>query len=270
MTQEMTKTLSITSGKGGVGKSTITSNLAQILGWQGKRVLILDGDLSMANMDIMFGVRPRYSIHHVLNGEKELAEIITEVADGISLIPGGSGIYELQKLSAIQKWSLMEQVNQLNDDFDFLLIDTAPGIDDNVLYLNAAAEDVIVVLTADPASLADSYALIKVLSQRYKETRFSVVCNMVRDEDEAIRVFKRLSDVTSQFLCVSLDYKGHIPTDLNLRKATKSQQLIMNTYPRATSCFAIQNFAEKLIGYHDIPEPKGGMQFFWQQLVGVA
>lgn len=265
-----TRTLSITSGKGGVGKSTLVSNLALSLSRSGKKVLILDGDLGMANVDIMFGKRSHASIYDVLKGDKCMNEIIVELAPNISLVPGGSGVYGLHNLDITQKQNVLDQVSSLEGRFDYLLIDTAPGIADNVLYLNSAAEEIFVVLTPDPASLADSYALIKVLNQRQAEHRFSIISNMVKDEAEGMLVFKRLSDVVSKFLYVSLDYKGHIPLDLNLRQATKTQQLIVNSFPQAPSAKAMTSLAGKINDSHMFVELKGGMQFFWKQLSGVA
>lgn len=265
-----TKTISISSGKGGVGKTTIVSNLALQLAQEGNKVLILDGDLGMANVDIMFGVRPYYNVNDVFNGRKKLEEVIVPLRENISLIPGGSGIYELQNVSLFQKRLFLDQVNQLEGLYDYLLIDTAPGIAENVLYLNAAAHEIVLVLTPDPASLTDTYALIKVLNNKFRETKFTVICNSVRDEHEGLKVFKRLSDVCAKFLCVGLDYKGHIPLDQNLRLATKMQQLILEQNPRSPSSFGIKNIAKNINSFGHIGEVKGGIQFFWQQLVGVA
>lgn len=265
-----TKTISVTSGKGGVGKTTLTANLATALSQRGSRVLILDGDLGMANVDIMFGVRPTATINDVLNGEKSLREVITQVADNIFLIPGGSGIYGLARLDTFQKQTLLEQVSGIDEHFDYMLIDTAPGIDDSVLYLNSAAQEIMVVVTPDPASLADAYAVIKMLAQRYQENRFSIVTNMVKDESEGLQIYRRLSDVAARFLCVSLDYKGSIVMDLNLRQATKQQQLIVKQLSGSPSSLAIRGLAEKISGFGYMPEMKGSIQFFWQQLSGVA
>jgi flagellar biosynthesis protein FlhG len=265
-----TRTISITSGKGGVGKSTILSNMALSLARRGKKVLILDGDLGMANVDIMFGVRSHYSIYDVIRGDKTLDEVIVSISENISLVPGGSGVYGLHNLDVIQKQNILDQVSLLEGRFDYFLIDTAPGIADNVLYLNSASEEICVVLTPDPASLADSYALIKVLNQKQGEKRFNIICNMVKDETEGMAVFKRLSDVASKFLYVSLDYKGFIPLDLNLRQATKAQQLIVGSCPAAPSAQAMENLVKKMSDSEMFSELKGGMQFFWRQLSGVA
>lgn len=267
---KVTKTLTITSGKGGVGKSTLVANMALWLGRRGNKVLLIDGDFSMANLDIMFGKRAQRSIYDVISEECLLSEVLIEVEQNVYLIPGGSGIRELTKMSDMQRRSFLDQVSDLPFSFDYLIIDTAPGIDDNVLYLNSAVNEINVILTPDPSSLADSYALIKVLNQSYKETRFSIICNMVRDEAEGLALFKRLSDVASKFLCVSLDYKGSVPTDAALRAATKSQQLVMKVQPQSPSSLAIRGLTEKLKTFNDIEKTKGGIQFFWEQVFGVA
>jgi flagellar biosynthesis protein FlhG len=218
----------------------------------------------------MFGIRTARTIESVLNGECSLREIIVEVSPNVYLIPGGSGVYGLQNLSMLQKKVLLDQVNDLNDRYDFMLIDTASGIDDNVLYLSSAAQEILVVVTPEPASLTDAYALIKVLHKKLNEQRFSIVANMVQDESEALAIYRRLSDVANRFLCVSLDYKGFIPADANLRIATKSQQLVLRVMPRCPSSYAIQMLSEKLNRSEAMAPVKGGMQFFWEQIVGVA
>lgn len=267
---DSTRTISITSGKGGVGKSTLVANMAYELGAKGSRVLILDGDMGMANVDIMFGKPARLNIGHVLDNRCQLEDILIEVAPNVQLIPGGSGVYGLSRLAPLQKHILLDQVSRLNRSFDYMLVDTAPGIDDNVLYLNAAAQEILVVVTPDPSSLTDAYALIKVLNQRYRENRFSVVANMVRDEIEARHVFHKLSDVASRFLCVSLDYRGFIPNDLNLRQSIRSQELVVQSQGRCPASVAIRTLAENLKSSERFTEMKGGLQFFWNQLSGVA
>jgi flagellar biosynthesis protein FlhG len=265
-----TRTLSITSGKGGVGKTTIAANMALSLTQKGKKVLILDGDLGMGNVDIMFGVRVQKTIHDVLKGEVSLGEILIEVIPNLWIIPGGSGIVELQALSDWQKKALLDQVAALPQNFDFMIVDTAPGIDENVLYLNAAVHQIGVVLTPDPSSMADSYALIKVLNKYHREDRFSIICNQVRDEAEGLALFKKLSDVASRFLYVSLDYQGSIPNDVNLNRATKSQQLVLSTQPHTISSKAIGLITQNMCGFKGLESAKGGMQFFWEQLFRVA
>jgi flagellar biosynthesis protein FlhG len=265
-----TKTISITSGKGGVGKTTLTCNLAVHYAQQGNTVLILDGDLGMANVDVMFGRRARYSIMDVINGDKTIEEVLIQLQPGIFLIPGGSGLPELLHLSEVQKRHLLDEIGSLNGYFDYMLIDTAPGIDNNVLYLNSAVHEILVVLTPDPSSLTDSYALIKVLNMYQKEDRFSIVCNQVRHEEEALQIYKRLSEVAEKYLCVSLDYKGSVPTDLLQGRANRRQELVLDVCPMSPSATGIKNVAGQMAKWKDFDRVKGGLQFFWQQLLGVA
>lgn len=270
-TRGSARTISVTSGKGGVGKSSIVANLAIQLGKEGKRVLILDGDLGMANLDIMFSVRPEHTIRDVLKGRVTADEAILEVARNVCLLPGGSGVYELQGLGAFEKQLLLDHVGTIGADFDYLLIDTAPGISDNVLYLNSAAQEIMVVLTPDPASMADAYALIKTLHQRHRENRFSILCNQARDEAEGLRIFTRLDDVASRFLRVGLDYKGTIPLDPILRQATRSQELVCRSRTDAPSAEAIRKLANRMRGsVVESDTCKGGLQFFWERALGVA
>jgi flagellar biosynthesis protein FlhG len=265
-----TRTIAITSGKGGVGKTTLVCNMAYELGRRGEKVLILDGDLGMANVDIMFGQRARLNIGHVLENRCQLEDILIDVAPNVQLIPGGSGVYELARLQPLQKSILLDQVSRLNRSFDYMLVDTAPGIDDNVLYLNSAAQEILVVVTPDPSSLTDAYALIKVLHTRYRENRFSIIANMVRDEAEARQVYQKLSDVAQRFLCVSLEFRGFIPNDPVLRQSIRSQQLVVQAQSRSPSALSIRSLSENLKHSERFSEMKGGLQFFWNQLSGVA
>lgn len=265
-----TRTLSFTSGKGGVGKTTLVTNIATQLAAEGKKVLILDGDLGMANVDVMFGVKTTRSLYDVISGKHDLKEVIVEAAPNISVIPGGSGIYELCHISAYEKQALLSEVEKLEENYDFMLIDTAPGIDENVLYLNSAAQEINIILTPDPSSMTDAYALIKMLNQRKREEKFSVICNQVRNEAEAERLFQRLFDVASKFLYVSLEYRGFVPADANLRAATQRNQIISQVNRRAVSSVSFRDICKSFIGPEPHNEVKGGLQFFWNQFVSVA
>lgn len=270
----MTKTISITSGKGGVGKTTLVTNLAYQMSQNGHRVLVLDGDLGMANADIFFNVKPQGTILDVLKGSKEVDQVITSVAENLSLISGGSGLVELNRMNAFERRSLVESVKTLESLFDVMIIDTAPGISDNVLYLNSAAQEVVVVITPDPASLADSYALIKVLHQEYRENHFSIVCNQMRDEVEGMALFNRFQDVVQRFLHIGLDYLGSMQMDNLVRKSSQNQRLILRQDPQSRVGQQIQAVGARLERdlnhLHSSSRSKGGIQFFWDQVVGVA
>ncbi len=265
-----TKTVSVTSGKGGVGKTTIVSNLAFALARQGKRVLILDGDLGMANVDIMFGVKAEANIHQVIKGEVEIAQAITPLGTNIDLIAGGSGIVELNRLNSFERRAMMESLQSMDGLYDYMLIDTAPGISDNVLYLNSAAQETAIVINPDPASLTDSYALIKVLNQEYKESHFSIICNQVRDETDGMALYHRFNEVVSRFLFVGLDYWGPLTQDPLFRKSAQNQRLILKHEPTSESSRQLLNISMKLERSLVRKNEKSGLQFFWDQVVGVA
>ncbi|MFS4459513.1 MinD/ParA family protein [Bdellovibrio sp. HCB2-146] len=265
-----TRTISVTSGKGGVGKTTLVANLALNLSHAGKKVLILDGDLGMANVDILFGVKTEGSIHDIISGRKEMKDILVEVSKDVFLIPGGSGVVDFNHMNHFERRAMMEAVNTLPMGFDYLLIDTAPGIAENVLFLNSAVQTVSVVITPEPASFADAYALIKVLNRQYKVNRFAIVCNEVRDEEEGLSLFKRFNEVVNRFLYIGLDYLGSVPNDPVLRKANQLQRLIVRHDPAAESARAIRQLSLQIERTSRQIESNGGMQMFWDQVVGIA
>lgn len=270
MNMQTTKVISVTSGKGGVGKTTLLANMALCLAQRGKKVLILDGDLGLANVEIMFGLRPQGTLLDVISGQKELSDIVTEVSKNVFLISGGSGAVEYNRLNHFERRALLEGVRTLKTHFDFLLIDTAPGLSDNVLFLNSAAQEVALVITPEPASFADAYAMIKVLNQKFKMNHFSIICNQVVNDDEGMTLFTRFNDIVNKFLCVGLDYLGTIPMDSNLRKATLGQRLVVRHDLGAASSRAIKAIAQQIDLKEQYVDAKGGWQGFWDELVGTA
>lgn len=264
-----TKIVSITSGKGGVGKTSILVNIASRLAQTGKKVLIFDGDLGMANVDIFYGVRTDTSIYDVLTGRRRISDILVEVSKNIFLIPGGSGVLGFNKINNFQRRAMIDELSRLPHIFDVMLIDTAPGISDNVLYLNAAADQICVVLTPDPASFADSYALIKVLHTQYKEHKFSVICNMVKDIRDGVSTFERFNEVVERFLDVSLEFIGAVPLDPLLRRANLHQRLILMQDQSSESAKSLVRIAD-CIQVRPKVEHRGGMKVFWEQVIGVA
>lgn len=265
-----TKTISVTSGKGGVGKTTLAANLALSLAGERQRVLVFDGDFGMANADILFGVRPEGHLMDVLAGRRSMAEILIEVAPGVHLLPGGSGLTEFSQMNNFQRRSLLDAVAALHHDFSWMVVDTPSGLSDNVLYLNSAADATVVVLTPDPASFADSYALIKVMNQRLRSKRFSVVCNMVRDDADGLGLFKRFAEATNRFLDVGLDYGGSVPLDAALRRSNQMQRLVLRHEPASPAAVSIRRLASRMSRETSPSEVRGGMQIFWQQVVGTA
>ena len=223
----LTKSISVTSGKGGVGKSTLISNIAQELALQGKRILLFDGDVGMGNLHILFGASVEKNIIDVIKGEATINEVVTRVMPGVDLVPGGSGLVEVNNINSYERRNLLDAMDQLARGYDYLLVDTAPGIAEHVLYLNAAVDQTLVIITPDPSSFADAYALIKVLNLYHKVKKFSIMCNFTRDESEGLHIFKRFSEVVHRFLNVSIDYLGSVPFENSLRKSGLHRRLIM-------------------------------------------
>ncbi|MCJ8275611.1 MAG: MinD/ParA family protein, partial [Bdellovibrionales bacterium] len=208
-----TRTLSVSSGKGGVGKTTLTVNLAFTLAEMGKKVLILDGDIGLANIDIFLGIRPMKTLEDFFSGKEKLEDIVVKAHKNIHVIPSASGLTDLKSIDVYKRKMLMDEVGMLNNTYDYLLVDTASGIDENVQYLNSTVQDVLVVVTPEPASMADAYALIKLLNQNHKIYRFSIVANKVLGEKEAKDIYNRINKVSEKFLNVHLSYMGFIPLD---------------------------------------------------------
>ncbi len=265
-----TKTISVTSGKGGVGKSTIIANLALQLSEMDQKVLILDGDIGMANMDIMFGSRAPFNIIDVLNEKKSLDEIIHPINPRIDLISGGSGITDFYKMSTFQKRSLLDIIEQIQYKYDYLLVDTAPGLNEHVFYLNAAVDQAILVLTPEPASFTDAYALLKVMYNNFHLKRITILCNQVRDYQEGIHLFHKFADVVDQFLNVGLNLIGVIPHDQNMRKLNFQQRLVVNQNPDSCVAEAFRGISFNLLDDSLIPNTSQGLKLFWSQLVGLA
>ncbi len=240
------KTIAITSGKGGVGKSSIVSNMAYLLSTMRKSTYILDADLALGNIDIMLGMVPKFSIRDLINGSKSMKDIIVDGPFGIRIIPATSGLSEFSNLSSEEKNILLSAFQDI-PDYDFLLMDTSAGISSNVVYFNAISEDVVVIITPDPASLTDSYATIKVLNKETGRKDFQIIVNMVRDEKEALDMYKKILLVTDRFLNISLDFVGFIPLDKNVNMAIKKQKLWAESFPETHATKALMQICNRLV-----------------------
>jgi len=260
------RVISVTSGKGGVGKTSLVVNIAAALAKRGERVIILDADLGLANVDVFFCIAPEFNIKHVLSGERKLSEIIVNGPHGIRVIPASSGIEELARLSSDQKLSLLAEFEELETDFDVMIIDTATGISSDVIYFNTAAQHTLVVLCPEPASLTDAYALIKLLYNQYYQRDIHVVVNGANDQKEAREIFSALSNVCMRFLGLSLNWVGFIPRDNAFVRATKQQRILVDSYPHSPSAQAICELTDKIISW-PVPKLKGTYQFFWTKLL---
>jgi flagellar biosynthesis protein FlhG len=259
--------IAITSGKGGVGKTNIAANLAYMLSRMNKKTLILDADMGLANIDVILGLTPRYNLQHVLKGEKTMAETIVGGPGGVKILPAASGIQEMTDLSRGEKLTLLEELNSLNEDVDFLLIDTGAGIAANVMYFNVASKEIIVVVSPEPTSLTDAYALIKVLYQRYAKKRFRLLVNMVRSPAEAKEVYARLSQATDHFLNLSIEYLGYILHDDRVPEAVRKQKAVAELYPASVASRCLALVAEKLCAEKPEEYEGGSIRFFWESII---
>ncbi|MGI9536774.1 MAG: MinD/ParA family protein [Desulfocapsaceae bacterium] len=262
-----TKVLSVTSGKGGVGKTAAVANIGLSLARSGKKVLILDADLGLANIDVVFGLTPAYNLNHFFSGEADLEAIMVKGPHDLRILPAGSGLQSFIQLDSDQKLRLLDGLDSLNIEFDYLLIDTEAGISENVTYFNIAAQEILLVTTPDPTAITDVYALMKLLSTRYHEKHFNLVVNMVSDEQEALDVYRKLSIVSNRYLDISIDYFGSIPFDRQMTEAIRKQQVIVELYPNSRIAKAFTSISERIVSITTQRYPKGSVQFFWKQLL---
>lgn len=262
------RVICITSGKGGVGKSNIVTNLAYALMKKGKKVLILDADLNLANVDILLGLTPRFNLHHVFLGEKTLNEILVKGPGGMLILPASSGILELAELTESQRLYFLAEMEAIGQKIDIMLIDTAAGINNNVVYFNLASQERIIILSPEPTSLTDAYALIKVLSSRHDVKKFRILVNFVKSEKEALAVFRKLSIVADRFLdSMSLDFLGYIPYDSKLPQAVRAQRLVSDLHPDASSSRMFTKLSDKMLREKTELRADGNIKFFWQGLL---
>ncbi len=265
--QNGVRMISVTSGKGGVGKTNIAANLAYLLSRMNKKTMILDADAGLANIDIILGINSPYNLSHVLNGERLLAEALVEGPGGMKILPSASGIPEMTDLSRGQKLTLIDELNSLNDSLDFILIDTGAGISSNVMYFNMAAKEIIVVTSAEPTALTDAYALIKVLYQRHAKKRFRLIVNMVRNPSEAKEVYNRLSHATDQFLNLTIEYLGYVLLDENVKQAVLQQKAVAEIYPNSPATRCLSGIAEKICSEIAQDDEEGSVKFFWENII---
>jgi flagellar biosynthesis protein FlhG len=246
MESKRKKIIAVTSGKGGVGKSSIVSNMAYILGSNNESTYILDADLSLGNIDIMFGMVPKFNIKDLIEGKKSIGEIVVEGQGGIRLIPATSGISEFSSLTADEKNILLSSLREL-PEYDFLFVDTSAGISSNVIYFNSISDDIFIVVTPDPASITDSYAVIKVLYKKTGRRDFNIIVNMAKDEQEGLEIYRKLLSVTDRFLDVYLDFIGYIPMDRNINTATRKQKLWVKYFPDTQATKALLKICNRLV-----------------------
>lgn len=263
----LVKVIAVTGGKGGVGKTNVTLNTAISMAKQGKRVMVLDADLGLANVDVMLGLRVEKNLSHVLSGECTLDDVLVEGPHGIKIAPATSGTQSMTELTPIEHAGLIRAFSELRSDIDVLLVDTAAGISDMVLSFARASQDILVVVCDEPTSLTDAYALIKLLNREHGVFKFKIIANMVRNPKEGQELFAKLSKVTGRFLDVALELVATIPYDENIRRAVRKQRAIVDAFPGSPASLAIKGLAERAGNWPLPSQPGGHLEFFLEQLV---
>lgn len=267
------RVISVASGKGGVGKTLTTVNLAIAARRMGYSVLVLDGDLGLANVDVVLGLKARYNINDVIEGTVELKDIILTGPLGIEVIPSGSGLARLADLSQLERLQLLDQLEAFNRSYDVFFIDTGAGISPNVLHLNAVSHEIIVVTTPEPHAMTDAYAFIKVMSEQYGEKSYSLIVNMVHSEEEGLKVSQRITDVARKFLDTKISTLGSIPFDPQMQKSVMMRRAASESSTYTIAGQSWNRISRQLfqgMTAHEPSHPPGadeGDRKFWRELV---
>ncbi|MFT5083917.1 MAG: flagellar biosynthesis protein FlhG [Lentisphaeria bacterium] len=261
------KVIAVTGGKGGVGKTNLSVNLSIALSEMRRRVVLMDADLGLANVDVLLGLQAKYTLADVLDGSKSLRDILLNGPSGIKIVPASSGIQQMAGLSPQEHAGIVYAFSDLGDQMDVLVIDTAAGISETVVSFVRAAQEVIVVVCDEPSSITDAYALMKLLNVEYGVFRFRVIANMTRTTQEGINLFNKLNGVCERFLDASLQYIGHVPFDENVRKAVQKRKSLLEFAPRCKASSAIKVIAQKIDEWPVQSSPRGHLEFFLERLL---
>ena len=262
-----TEVIAIASGKGGVGKTTTSVNLAVALAQLGHKVMLFDADLGLANAQIVLGARAEYNLGHFLSGQKSLQEIRVHTRQGIQLIPGASGMQELAGLSHVQAASIVQAFGALTDEVDYLIVDVAAGISPSVLSFLSACQRRFIVVKDDPSSIADAYGTIKILIKEMGLDEIYLLPNMVPSQAEGWKLYKKLNDVCVRFLGESVHYLTSIEEDEMVLRALKKYQSVMEFSPGTAAARDYRRLAEACTQLRPMDHPSGGLQFFMERLV---
>jgi len=260
------KVIAVTGGKGGVGKTQVAINLAATLAQRQQRVVLMDADMGLANIDVLLGLRGSRNLAHVLEGQCELQDILIPGPFGMSVIPASQGVKKMASLSSSELAGLIQRFQTLSCDMDHLIIDTAAGISEMVVGLVGASHEILVVVCNDPASLTDAYALIKVLHTLHGVHKFKIVINMTQSFEESREVFAKLTKVADQFLNVSLNWIGTIPQDSSVVKAMRKQKPVVELYPESKISEAFNKLATRIMMFPKHVPLSGQMQFFSESM----
>lgn len=259
--------IAVSSGKGGVGKTNISANLALSLGKLGAKVLCVDADLGLANMDIVLGVTPMYTTADLFNGEATIQDILIKGPHNVSLLPGASGQYDLANLSERRRMQLFAAIDSLDECFDFVIVDTGAGIGSNATSFASAAQDIFLVVTPEPTSIADAYGMLKVLSLRCKVQSVQILVNQAKSAMEAERVFDRLVNLCTRFLTLNIDLVGHIPYDPMVSRSVMRGEPFVLSSPQSPASQAMKALAQRVSSKPSDGNHASPISFFWQKLL---
>ena len=269
MTENKVRCIAVTGGKGGVGKTNISINLATSLSKQNKRVMLLDADFGLANVDVVLGLSPGKNLLHVIEGQCDLQDIIIDGPENIKIVPASSGVKKMANLNSLEQSGLIAAFGELGSNVDVMIVDTAAGISESVVHFARAAGEVIVVVCDEPASIADAYALIKVLSKDYAVNKVSIITNQVESNAHGEVLFNQILKVINKYLDVSVNHLGSIPEDTYLKKAVKRQLAVTAAYPRCRSSEAFKEIAKRISNKKADECSSGNLEFFAEQLVNI-
>ncbi len=267
MQRKPVKVVAVCSGKGGVGKTNVASNIAVALGSRGRNTCLLDADLSLANVDVLLGLQPRFNLSHVVEGEAELTDTILRGPKNIRIVPASSGNFCMTDLPTAAQVGIIQAFSELRNQPEVMIVDTAAGISPKVARFVQAAQHPVVVVRDEPASLTDAYALIKVFSQHYGVSRFHIVTNQCRTTREGRALYGKLARVTDSYLDVVLRHLGDVPQDDYLVKAVQEQRAVVDAYPRSAAGEAFQRIAANIDAMPAAREASGGIEFFLERLL---
>lgn len=256
--------IAVSSGKGGVGKTNFTVNTAIALSKMNKRVTVIDADLGLANIDILLGLVPKFTLTHVLRNEKVIEDIILKGPNDIKIISGGSGVMDLVNLSSNELEALIDTFEYLNEDSDFILIDTGAGLNQSVLSFIQAAQELIVVVTSDPTSITDAYALIKNI--KHLNIPIKIVVNRVESNKEGHEVFHKLNSATTKFLNFEMDNLGFVYEDPCVKKSVRNQIPFIVGFPNALATKGVELIANTLLYNSNFSQPEGGFKSFIKKI----
>ncbi len=278
---KQTKVIVVSSGKGGVGKSTLALNMAIDLCRKGKKILLFDADLGMANIDIMLGIIPQYNLYHVTTGNKSIQDITLTIEEGLDIIPGGSGIYELANLSDERLKNILVQIGKLDGIYDYMIIDTGAGISKSVITFLLAGDDVIVITTPEPTSVTDAYGIVKSLNKSSFKGHVYLVVNRVVDGNEGIMVAEKFKLVCKKFLEIDIKFLGYIINEPLISEGIRRQESFIKLFPKSVAAKNVSGITDLLLkeGHGDnadndeliTPPAQGrGIKNFFKKLAGIS